>query len=40
MATLLLAKEVLQPVKRYIEIGQFDPGAFTGIGKKGSDGLD
>ena len=27
MATLILAKEVLGPVKRYIEIGQFDPGA-------------
>lgn len=27
MATLLLAKEVLAPVKRYVEIGQFDPGA-------------
>lgn len=30
MATLLLAKEVLGPVKRYIEIGQFDPGTLFG----------
>lgn len=37
MATLILAKEVLGPVKRYIEIGQFDPGAvwWEGVGGVG-----
>ena len=28
MATLILAKELLKPVKRYIEIAQYDPGAY------------